>query len=134
MEFQTLFNKKLIRPFSFIVLILIFFIIIFNVHFVSSKQTLIRKLEEEKNKSNKIFEIIIMISYIVFIVMDLLFIILAACASKIQELIFRYIYIANNGYLIMSSILGNIRKYFSFYFSSRNFNMFYRYNYIFNKV
>ena len=96
MKIHTIKNKRLPRAFLLFLLMLLLFLIIININ----SSLLIRKLEED-DKSYKIYVIIVTISYVIFIVMDLLFILLVTAAKGLEELIFRYIYIANNGYLIM---------------------------------
>ena len=99
MRIHTIKNKRLQRSFLLFLLMVLLFLIFLIIISINSS-SLIRKLEED-DKSYKIYVTIVTISYVIFIVMDLLFILLIAAAKGFEELIFRYIYIANNGYLIM---------------------------------
>ena len=91
--------KGFIKYFLFSLFIILLFFFLLEIDRNSMNQLFIRKLEEDK--SYKIYAIIVTISYVIFIVMDLLYILLISCDKGFQEKIFRYIYIANNGYLIM---------------------------------
>ena len=103
-------NKKLTYNLLFFICISLLIINIINLN--SSKNLSNRKLEEKEDddKSYKIYVIVVSASYIIFIVMDLFILFLIWLYKGIQEPMLRYIYIANNGYLIICLFTWIITK------------------------
>ena len=92
-------TKKVLLLFIFIIS---FFNFLFNIYSNSLNITTVRKLESN-SEFFKIFSIVVYISYIVFIVMGLFILGLIYCAKGSQESLLIYIYLANNGYLLLCS-------------------------------
>ena len=93
-------NNKLLAVVLLFIFILSFSYGIFYIKSNSLNKSSVRKLESE-SKFYKIFSTVVFISYVIFIVMGILILTLIACAKGLQEPLLIYIYISNNGYLLL---------------------------------
>lgn len=91
-------NNKLFRILELFIFIISFYYFIFCAHSNSLKIKTVRKLESD---SYKIFSTLVYLSYFIFIVMGIFILGIIQCAKGYQKSIFIYIYIANNGYLLL---------------------------------
>lgn len=70
----------------------------------TNNKTFFRKLDDNDDKSFTIYSILVIIGYIVFIVFSLFAIAFINCTKGFNELIFRFLYLANNGYLVLNAL------------------------------
>ena len=93
-------SNKLLAIFILFIFILSFFYCFFYIHSNSLNIASVRKLESE-SKFIKIFSTIVLISYIIFIAMGIFILILVSFAKGLQESFLLFIYLSNNGYLLL---------------------------------
>ena len=101
---KTKTNKKILSIWLLFILIISFLYFTLYTHLNSLNSKTIRKLESNSQSGGdgvQIFSIIVSISYIIFIVMDIFILVLISCAKGTQDCIFLYVYLANNGYLLL---------------------------------
>ena len=94
-------NNNLLSIFILFIFILSFFYCIFYIYSNSLNISSVRKLESD-DKSLDIFSTIVIISYVIFMVMGIFILTLISCAKGFQGTFLIYIYISNNGYLLLS--------------------------------
>ena len=94
-------NNKSLRVLILFIFIISFCYFIIYIHSNSLNVRTVRKLE---SNSYNIFSIVVYISYFIFIVMGIFILGLVYLANGSQESLLIYIYLANNGYLILCSL------------------------------